>query len=59
MTAGPNTEELSRRTNLQSHYKMMDFLRHQLVHKRIGSLLFAFELKGKTFSVGTGLKIPL
>lgn len=58
MTAGPNTE-LSRRTNLQSHYTMMDFLRHQLVHERIDSLLFTFELKGKTFSVGIGLKIPL
>ena len=57
MTAGPNTELSENKSSGTLHNDGL--LRHQLVHRRIGSLLSAFELKGKTFSVGIGLKIPL
>lgn len=62
MKVGPNTAELTQKTNLQSHFTMTNFLGHRLVHESIGSLatlLSAFELKGKTFSIGLRLKIPL
>lgn len=55
MKMGPQTEELSKRITLQPHYTMMNFLGLRLVHKRIGllaMLLFAFELKDKTFGIG-------